>query len=289
MPDIGKQTFDQNIAAQASKRLSYIESLAKANARIEDLACILSEALEGCFYEPIAFPTGRAIYRAVRVSSRPSNVDRLSYPPAHLVNSIGRVNLPGQSVFYGALSGSSACLYECHAGIGEVFVVSKWRTTAPMHLFHFGYLAKQVTDSRTKLLNVNNWLSISPANPKDAIIRSWEAKIFTMEGSNFVYKLSNTISRLIRKPVAGPDITISGILYPSVAMGYLQDNVALQKSFVDRYLEFEDCEMHRIERIRPNSSVVPGEETFTVKKLAHCDQIGEDGTLRWARNWNVTN
>jgi hypothetical protein len=70
------------------------------------------------------FPVETRIFRAVKVSERPSNKARVSYPPQQFVTSNGRLNRPGEVMFYGSIGQPFSCLYECAWKIGEFFAVS---------------------------------------------------------------------------------------------------------------------------------------------------------------------
>jgi len=85
------------------RRLLDIEHGDLRNASVDSIAWAIRDlipAIGGFTVVVPAYEPGMKLYRAVKLNEKPSHVSRISYPPSHLVTSYGRLNRPGQPIFY---------------------------------------------------------------------------------------------------------------------------------------------------------------------------------------------
>jgi hypothetical protein len=190
------------------------------------------------FQAPI-FPEGTLIYRAVRISQRPEHKSRVGYPPLSAVRSDGRLNKSGEVMFYGALNQFASCLQECSWQIGEFFAISAWLTTKRMTFNHLGYSAA-VLEKLKSNRDLPFFAKTQQDSERNVLIREWQARVFTQQvaaGQEKLYRLpialkEFALSRMVQTEPHAANI-FSGVIYPSVAMWLLADNIAILTSEVD--------------------------------------------------------
>ncbi len=81
---------------------------------------------------------GARLFRGVRRAERPSDVRQISYPPAEVVTSMGRLNRVGSSMFY-CSAGEPPVSYELKARVGDTIAVSEWEVLEPLWLHNLGF------------------------------------------------------------------------------------------------------------------------------------------------------
>jgi hypothetical protein len=91
---------------------------------------------------------GNIIYRGVPWDHRPDSIAELSYPPVDKVTQLGRLNRPGQPVFYASCAGPGV-FYELKAREGSRIAFSEWEVMKPLWMHNLGYHSKEgVVDSK---------------------------------------------------------------------------------------------------------------------------------------------
>jgi hypothetical protein len=83
------------------------------------------------------------VYRGVPWDSRPNLIAQLSYPPGDRAP-LGRLNRPGQSVFYGSVA-PPAVFYELKAREGSRIAFSEWEVMEPLWMHNLGYHVDALT------------------------------------------------------------------------------------------------------------------------------------------------
>jgi len=198
----------------------------------------------GFVFQAPTFPTGTLIYRAVRVSQRPARKSRVGYPPVQLAKTNGRLNRPGEGMFYGSMSQFASCLYECSFKVGEFFAISAWLTTQIMTFNHLGYSTKVLEASKSNR-NLPFFAQMKEQGQSDRVrlIREWQARVFTQRvppDQDHLYRLpialkDFALGKMVQVDPKLPDV-FSGVIYPSIAMWLLADNVAILPTEVDAKL-----------------------------------------------------
>lgn len=84
--------------------------------------------------------TDNLLFRGVKCDERPKTIGRISYPPAHCVTELGRLNRVGTSMFYCSRAGPSV-YFELHAKKSDCIALSRWTLTEPLWMHHVGYHA----------------------------------------------------------------------------------------------------------------------------------------------------
>jgi hypothetical protein len=164
----------------------------------------------------------------------------VSYPPQEFVTCNGRLNRPGEVIFYGSVGQPFSCLYECNWKVGDFFAVSAWLTTQPLLLNHLGYTTETLRALKAAERIAPLFAQVPNDSEQNQIIRQWQARVFTQlvaPGQEELYRLPIALKdfalpTLMQPHPGGPD-RFSGILYPSVAMYALMDNMALPPAEVD--------------------------------------------------------
>ncbi|MGA2652569.1 MAG: hypothetical protein ABSF28_18695 [Terracidiphilus sp.] len=224
---------------ELQREISELEAGSFLSMDDDELTAKIKRIHEGLIVRAPSVDAGKIVFRAVKVAERPATKSKISYPPAGLVRTNGRVNRPGESIFYGAFNHFAACLYECNAQVGDIFAVSAWLTTERMVFNHLGY-----SPSALQALKTNRetpfFAIIEDDSDRNRAIREWQARVFTQvvqKGSESTYRLPIALKEYaLGRIVQGTQPTsmqFSGLIYPSIAMWQLTDNVAILPSEVD--------------------------------------------------------
>jgi len=236
-------------------------------------------------------PVETRIFRAVKVSERPSNKARVSYPPPKFVTSNGRLNRPGEVIFYGSVGQPFSCLYECAWKIGEFFAVSAWLTTQPILLNHLGYTTAALQALKAANRTTPSFAHVSNDSEPNKIIREWQARVFTQQvpqGQEQLYRLPIAIKDLALSNVGQPHPSggpakFSGVLYPSVAMWALADNVAILPAEVDSKLALFEVILLTVDSTREVATPNGGKTTTVNVKWYDIARADANGSLIWGQ------
>lgn len=244
------------------------------------------------FNAPI-YPVGTLIYRAVRVAERPSHKSQISYPPLQYAGVNGRLNKAGEVMFYGALNQFASCLIECGQKVGEFFAVSAWLTTSVMTMNHLGY-SQAVLDqmkARRELPFFAKWEADSERN---RIIREWQCRVFTAtvpRHQEHLYRLSIALKNFALSPMVQTDpnapTLFSGVIYPSVAMWLLGDNIAILPSEVDTKLNLFEVILLTLDSVTVTPTNDGGNQTSHGLKTYDFARSDGEGNLLWGQTSRV--
>lgn len=193
---------------------------------------------------------GEPIYRAITWSSKPTNVNQLSYPPKENVK-LGRANYPEKPALY-ASAGCQSTIMELAPNHGDRIVISNWCTKKNLNLVCVAYTlnvfkGKVGINRFDKLHFVKHHAEDSlSCNKGNQFVHEFLAREFTKrlsEDKEWQYKISATFSELMLNALSfrlkgAPAIEIAGIMYPSTTNSANADNVALKCSIADKSLDF---------------------------------------------------
>lgn len=238
-------------------------------------------------------PAGTLIYRAVKVTELPGSRARISYPPPDVVRTNGRCNNAGEVIFYGALDQFLSCIQECSWRIGEFFAISAWLTTERMAFNHLGY-ATAILKAFRALRDLPYFANIQNDSGRNALIRDWQARIFTQSvpnGQEHLYRLPIALKEAclwkIGQPhPTGPDL-LSGLIYPSVATWALGDNVAILPSEVDKKMALLEVILLTVDSVELVGKDDGATETRMHVKTYDYARERDDGSLVWGQKSQI--
>jgi hypothetical protein len=238
------------------------------------------------------FPAGTALYRAVRVSQRPASKSRVGYPPIQAVTQNGRLNKAGEVMFYGSFNIGS-CLQECSWQVGEFFAVSGWITTAAITFNHLGY-STAVLEALKSNRDLPSFAVVEKDTERNALIRAWQARVFTQRVERVqehLYRLpialkDLVLSKMVQTDSNLPDI-FSGVLYPSVAMWLLADNVAILPKEVDDKLDLFEVILLTLDSVTELRKDDGSIETKMNLKFYDFARPTPSGTLIWGQRSQI--
>ncbi|MGV8878265.1 MAG: hypothetical protein ACOH2A_04455 [Sphingobacteriaceae bacterium] len=210
------------------------------------------------------------LYRA-RVITHPNvagheKVEDISYMPdhkLHLLKDFGRVNKPGEAIFYGSLDWMTACIEAISKGINFEtdnslkLTVGTWAFRSPLtfvqmprSLKYFSKFYEIIRHQQTKITvhaitQANKKIYKDARNETDVKILSFfadEFAKFNLEG-DCDYKLSNYYADRVFNSIKGCYTDpVDGIIYPSIPNSYEKLNVALKPQVIkDGKLVFVDA------------------------------------------------
>lgn len=271
---------------------------------IDEIKKRLEPLMKGCRIESPVFDPGAFLYRARRITpsfSKQIGIDRSSliYPPRE-VAALGRMNRPGESVFYGSMHKESVFFEVQGLQPGDELVLTFWKTNEKMFVNNIGY-----TDPVFQRLGAKRPLpqwnpqSLEPRSNKETIalaelppevvqaalsqddnreIREAFSEYFMRAVSpqeNYRYKLTTAIGELHLGTITISDqqTRFAGVLYPSTRMWANGDNLALLPWFVDTHLEFRKA-LH----VRIDSRT---DDSISITYLDSAKRFDSHGTLVW--------
>jgi hypothetical protein len=239
------------------------------------------------------YEAGATIFRAVRVTERPTHVSRVSYPPPERVRSNGRLNRAGEVLFYGAIGQFASCLLECGHKVGEIFAISAWRTKERMMFNHFGY-SQAVFDQMKTRREMPLFVNQQATDERNHLIREWQSRVFTAAvppNQERLYRVPIALKNFALAQIAGPlpggPTLFSGVVYPSVAMWLLADNVAILPSEVDSKMELFEVILLAIDSIIETPTPDGGKQTAHALKLYDFAQADSRGNLSWSQKSRI--
>jgi predicted Fe-S protein YdhL (DUF1289 family) len=243
---------------------------------------------------PICHP-GKMICRAVRVTERPRHKARLSYPPADRVLVNGRLNRAGQVMFYGTFGGYEVCLRESRYAVGDLLAVSVWKTIEPLMFHHFGY-SKEVFSKARTIREIPTWAQHSADSERNALIRAWQARVFTRliaDGQEHLYRLSIALTDFALQPLVQSDPALpsfcAGVQYPSVSLWLQGDNIALLPSAVDRSLSLEGVALIKVESITDSlTEDGSAKQICEIREQEYCNGSMPSGHLIWNKDSTIS-
>jgi len=196
-------------------------------------------------------------------------------------------------MFYGTIDAGNeyaACLYECHRKVGDLFAVSHWSITKPFLANHLGY-SRNLIRTRNPSREFPEGTELPNQTNRGRLIREWQSRVFTKlvpEGSEHLYQITNALTSFALSPIIQPDKSLpqefAGVIYPTLAVNFIDDNIALLPKIVDSSLALVDVGLIRIPAMEDITSegVVKGEKNYIeIVDTAH--EFRRDGRIVWNR------
>ncbi len=235
----------------------------------------------------VTMSAGTKVYRAVSSDpgKRPMTIARLSYPPSDKAP-LGRMNAPGESVFYGAFRSYAVCLHEMRSKPGDVFAISTWELCASTSFNQFGYTT---TGTNVRGFQRDPPHGVMPPDEGDRnrLIREWQTRVFRKEvlpDDNAFYRLTIAMMRLgiseLPRPLQDGSRNFPGIMYPSVGTFLMGDNVAIPAANVARLLRFQGVELIQV-RERVSVETETGTKPGFHREVLASGHARPDGSLIW--------
>jgi hypothetical protein len=203
---------------------------------------------------------GNIIYRGVCWDHRPDLISQLSYPPPDKITKLGRLNRPGQSVFYASCA-PPGVFYELKASEGSLIAFSEWEVMKPLWMHNLGYHADALT--RLGALPNTARLPLIEPIPNETLhnkrVRKKVALAFTEDvppGFEYRYKQSVALTEFWcehqqRLPIHpdGPETDrVAGVVYPSLQMRGDADNLMLWPEFVHSSMALRQVQYVLVEK-----------------------------------------
>lgn len=204
---------------------------------------------------------------------KPKYLSEISYPPSKYINTYGRVNDVGQSMFYGSI-GKGAPITELNVKIGDTLVMGLWNVKDELFLNHIGFTSKTALslNSKRPLQSIYEWVDTTKNQHElNGFIYDYLTEVFIRkipEEQNYLYKLSIAIANhLLNHPA------LSGLMYPSISMFGNTDNIVLKPEYVDKSLEFVAVEFVEITGLI--------NDVFQYQVLDTAAEVDNDGIIQW--------
>lgn len=241
---------------------------------------------------------GQKVYRAVKWAEKPSYVHQLSYPPAERVSKYGRVNRPGQPIFYGSI-GWNAPLFELRLKPGDQIALSRWAITSKLVVNNIGFTESAFQRLQSDRNAKQSWRrqDQSGSSPSNRLRENYFGAEFTQDvpdHETHKYKISAIIADILLSDIHDDDkiddtlsLGMAGLLYPAVALLGHSDNLALKPEIVDKYLRIEQVEYIRIDSTEIDGKYV----TFHNTHLDFANSFGSDQSIEWKgrpARWHIT-
>lgn len=262
----------------------------------EELGDAIRRIHDGFIIKAPIFDPGFLVWRIVKVESLPSHRNRVGYPPAELVRTCGRANLPKEQVFYGAVDHLMPCIFECNLEENGLYCASAWRSTARVICNHLGYSSaslSEVIGTRNKPF----FAAVENDTERNALIRDWQGRIFTRrvpKGSERLYRAGLAIKKFALGPLGAPApggfTGFDGLVYPSVATGKLYDNIALLPTAIDQKFDLIEVRFFGVRFAQGLSATIDAHGGFKITVVDYdCAVPDQEGRLIWgsARKFSI--
>ncbi|MCB1114638.1 MAG: RES domain-containing protein [Chlamydiia bacterium] len=194
----------------------------------------------GLKMEGWCFDAGATVFRGRKTF--PKKIDEMSFPQPHQTK-LGRANIPGRPVFY-ACAGLPTTFNECRVQANETFYVSEWICDKPLTVVKIGFINHHF-------------------KPIESLIFS----IFTSK-EELHYKYTSILSGFLLG-----NMSVSGILYPSIISGNQSQNLALKPEFVKANMRLINVVCYSILEVSPLMNYRVNEVNFAIPK--------SNGELEW--------
>jgi hypothetical protein len=227
------------------------------------------------------------VYRGVECTDRPDLISRISFPPPGRVSQWGRLNRPGESVFY-ASAAPPGVFYELKAQAGQFIAFSEWEVMEPLWMHNLGYhsdalarLGASPTDLRQVLTD-----PIPNETARNRRLRKQVAMAFTEDvapGREHRYHQSVAIKEfwcehhqhLAIYPDGPRSPLVAGIVYPSLQMRGDADNIAFWPQFALSSLRLRQVQHVLVETADPQR------QAFTFLTLALSKGFEAGSRILW--------
>jgi hypothetical protein len=254
-----------------------IDALNEADLRkstIEELKALLVPLFQGYVITTPILAPGVRVYRIRRFpNEKPEIISALGAPPRSNVQRDQRCNRCGESMFY-CSSARQAPFFEMHARIGDILVLSEWKTIRKILVNNVGYTPSVFGSLKSNRESPvwgkdaeNNWKT-TKAN---SMVHEFLAAKFTQDvstGDEYLYKLTIAVTEKMIQ--GGP---FDGLLYPTIAMSGNADNLTLRADCASSALNFVKAEYLQITKVEGMDIAFNVLDTATV--------LGPDGAIIW--------
>jgi hypothetical protein len=271
-----------------------------SNISLDDLGEMIEDVFKTIPFATGTIPKGQTIFRA-RVNEDDhsfENISQLGLKPKHKVDDFGRANRPYEAVFYCADNFELACgevlqnIKYSFNPKGEIGIttVSEWETLRDLHVSPI-YYSEAVMEKRkdiaefkennSEFLRAKGTVKSKTLDVSDLILEFFcdefsKSKITTPNDYKFsvwYFMRLNKMNNQIASKYATKKF--DGVVYPSVAMKFKGNNIALFDKNLFSKITFKTAsEILCTDFDFENASF----KSFKIRKL---DSIGKNGQLNW--------
>lgn len=227
-----------------------------------------------------------------------NNVSEFGIKKAVDISEFGRANEPRESVFYGSTQLMLACaevLQNVRKSLVTVtnpllVTVGEWKVKKQLQLAPI-YFSEKVCEVRNDLANHKNsykkkirekFIIHDILDINDLIMEFFCDEFCKDIKSHHDYKLSALYSKILKKWSMSPSAQhqnsiYNGIIYPSVAMSYVGDNISLFGENLDSIIELETA--YKV--LCFNFDYQLRYPRFTIMVIGQMENIDEYGNITW--------
>jgi hypothetical protein len=175
----------------------------------------------------------------------------------------------------------------------RVLRVSAWLTTSAMTFNHLGY-SQAVLDHVKAHRDLPSFAKMSADDERNKVIREWQCRVFTAtvpSGQEHLYRLPIALKNFALAPMVQPNPNLptlfSGVIYPSVAMHLLGDNIAILPSEVDSKMRLFEITLLAIDSITETRTSDGGKQTSHNLKMYDFARSDGEGNLLWGQTSRI--
>ncbi len=244
------------------RHIDYLKSLDLTKISDSELDKSINDRFKFIPITSVMIPAGSEIFRA-RVNPPKTNafnkLQDIYAPPSEFITKYGRLNKPGERIFYGAVNFKLAA-FEVVQELRKSFnpsrehaflVIGIWKTKVDLHVASI-HNDQNIHDIRTDIkgryesdqkMFKEGVLEESVLSANDMMLQFFSEEFTKSEiRSEFDYRITNfymsTLKKMNSRLPPFAEERFDGVNYPSVAMKYKGDNIALFIDSADSKLEF---------------------------------------------------
>jgi hypothetical protein len=249
--------------------MDHFRQKASAGASIDQLAGLLEPIMYGHRLMMRYLAPGTRLFRGRIVSSPPTHLRDVGYPPAVVVAQ-GRANRAGQPVLYVTTS-DNAVAFETRAAIGNMLAAVQYEVTAELSYMALGYT--KLAASRLEATRDVPAYGLGLTTDRETFVEEFLAEIFTplVNGPDDEWRYRASIA--VAENFFHNDLA-DALLFPTVSMRADGDNLAIRTRFADRGLKAVSVSMW--EKV---ADVAPFQVEYSYRDVS--EKIGKRGEITW--------
>ncbi len=265
MKQISKESIIQDIHSLDLKTVSFD--------KVKELVSTLMNNFYSQFMMVPATPLCRA--RKNENDQVFNHINKLRNPNKNLVTNFGRLNIPNESIFYGAAHHNTAIL-ELQPEIGDEITIyrSILHNGIRLRTMELG-MRESVWQNKGRIYDdsdIHKYIGSDKNISINKQIHDFLINQFTQvisNGQEYKYKITAAIAHTFMN-----DKQIEGLVYPSIATGKKQVNIGIKPEVYDKYYAPYDCWKIKIKNIFQ-------ENKYEVMHIATAKSISKSGKIIW--------
>ena len=260
---MGRAFFDSYSKEKIEELIAAVNALGSGSSSVEDYRAFAEKLLSEYVTVHKIPPAGFQVYRVRKMDDKPSVRSDVGCPPPEFITRYGRLNRPGQSVFYASLARTSAC-FEVRPVLGDWLAISRWRINSPLLFSWIGYSTtvlnrlgsaeqdeftrsfEKVLGNKPLLLTRHNFIAEAFSRHVKAGHEDEYKISIGLAEKLLAIDISAPVESFKRKGMSFGENQSIGFIYPALAMSGNADNLMTTETMFRRHFTLEEVEWAQV-------------------------------------------